>query len=77
MAGGRPKGAVTQELLRRSIQAGKLIKLIEDHAVNGTPLEPTRLDAAKFLIGKVLANPVPKDDEGKTPPGPLLIAWQQ
>lgn len=91
----------TQERIRQEIKAGKLIKFLQEHALDGSELtseitkaiedfkdapeklwaalskyETSRIDAAKFLLSRVVSPPVPKDDDGKTPSGPVIIAWQ-
>lgn len=73
---GRPKGVMTQEALRRVIEAEKLIHFLQDHALTGDEIDASRIDSAKFLISRAVSPPVPKDDDGKTPTGPVMIAWQ-
>jgi len=50
-----------QEEIKQKIQVSQLVKLLHDHALKGEFLgrevNPSRIDAAKFLIGKVLGNP--------------------
>lgn len=67
----------TQESVRLQIKAGKLIDFLQNHALDGSELDNSRVDAAKFLLSRVISPPVPKDDDGKTPTGPVMIAWQQ
>lgn len=67
----------TQESVRLQIEAGKLITFLQNHALTGSELDNSRVDAAKFLLTRVISPPIPKDDEGKTPSGPVMIAWQQ
>lgn len=67
----------TQESVRLQIKAGKLISFLQDHALEGSELDTSRVDAAKFLLSRVISPPIPKDDDGKTPSGPVLITWQQ
>lgn len=67
----------TQESVRLQIQAGKLIEFLQNHALEGQELDTSRVDAAKFLLSRVISPPIPKDDDGKTQNGPVMIAWQQ
>lgn len=67
----------TQESVRLQIEAGKLIKFLQNHALDGSELDTSRVDAAKFLLSRVISPPVPKGDDGKTPAGPMVITWQQ
>lgn len=67
----------TQESVRLQIEAGKLITFLQTHALTGSELDTSRVDAAKFLLSRVISPPIPKDDDGKTPNGPVMIAWQQ
>lgn len=76
---GRPPGVKlnprTQEAIRAKIKAGELIEFLKDHALNGGEIDSSRVEAAKFLLTRVISPPIPKDDDGKTPTGPVLISW--
>lgn len=83
----RPKrqlNARTQEALRQRIQADHLIASMQKHALSDVSTMDegearamgSKLDAAKFLLTRAISPPVPKDDDGKTPQGPVIIAWQ-
>lgn len=74
----RPKTQLnqrTQEAIRAKIKSGQLIKFLQDHALDGAELDNSRVDAAKFLLSRTISPPIPKDDDGKTPSGPVLITW--
>jgi hypothetical protein len=45
-----------QQSVKDKIQASQLVNLLQNHALDGTEVTPTRLDAAKFLLNKVLSN---------------------
>lgn len=47
-----------QDEVKTKIQASQLINFLQNHALNGGEVNPTRVDAAKFLLNKILANPV-------------------
>lgn len=53
---GRPMGKLHQEDVRRKIQAGQLLKVLENHALNddGKELSPTRIKAIEILLKKSL-----------------------
>lgn len=50
-----------QEDVKAKIQASQLINLLQDHALTGEyqnkEVTPTRIDAAKFLLNKIISNP--------------------
>lgn len=45
-----------QESVKDKIQCSQLVNLLQDHALKGTEISPTRIDAAKFLLNKRLSN---------------------
>lgn len=45
-----------QEDIKKKIQGVHLVKLLQDHALTGKELNATRLDAAKFLLNKIVSN---------------------
>lgn len=49
-------GKLHQEDVRRKIQAGQLLKVLENHALNddGSELSPTRIKAIEILLKKSL-----------------------
>jgi len=53
---GRPMGKLHQEDVRRKIQAGQLLKVLENHALNddGKELSATRIKAIEILLRKSL-----------------------
>ena len=53
---GRPVGKLHQDDVRSKIQATKLVKILEDHALIGTELEPSRIKAIEILLRKSVAD---------------------
>ena len=52
---GRPMGRLHQDDVRAKIQAGQLIKTLQDHALTGDDdLSPTRMKAIEILLRKSL-----------------------
>jgi len=45
------------EDVKAKIQVIQLLLFLQKHALEGKKVDSTRVDAAKFLINKVLANP--------------------
>lgn len=45
-----------QQSVKDKIQASQLVNLLQNHAIDGTELSQTRIDAAKFLLNKTLSN---------------------
>jgi len=49
-----------QEDIKAKIQGVHLVKLLQDHALtgeyNGVEINTTRIDAAKFLLNKIISN---------------------
>lgn len=49
-----------QDEIKAKIQASQLVNLLQDHALTGeyqgNEVNPSRIDAAKFLLNKVLSN---------------------
>lgn len=66
-----------QQSVRDKIQATQLVKRLQDEALGKIEMTDGQRDSAKFLLTRCISPPVPKDDEGKTAIGPVLIAWQQ
>ena len=68
-----------QEDVKAKIQAIQLINLLQNHALTGfhndVEVSQTRIDAAKFLLNKVIANP--PAEVNNTLSGNLSIKWQQ
>ena len=79
----RQLNAKTQEALRQRIQSAQLIKSVQKLALSDLSTMDegearaigTKLEAAKFLLTRSISPPIPKDDDGKTPSGPVLITW--
>jgi hypothetical protein len=65
-----------QQSVREKIQTTQLVKRLQDDALGLIEMTDGQRDSAKFLVGRCLSPPVPKDDDGKTPAGPVVIAWQ-
>lgn len=65
-----------QDCVRKRIQATQLVKRLQDDALGKIQMTDGQRDSAKFLVSRCLSPPVPKDDDGKTPAGPVMIAWQ-
>lgn len=66
-----------QQSVRDKIQATQLVKRLQDEALGKIEMTDGQRDSAKFLLTRCISPPVPKDDDGNTPTGPVLIAWQQ
>lgn len=45
-----------QEDVKKKIQASQLINFLQNHALKGKQTDSTRIDAAKFLLNKVISN---------------------
>lgn len=46
-----------QDEVKAKIQASQLVNLLQNHALKGGDnINPTRVDAAKFLLNKLLSN---------------------
>jgi hypothetical protein len=79
----RQLNAKTQEALRQRIQSAQLIKSVQKLALSdlssldegSARAVSVKLEAAKFLLTRAISPPVPKDDDGKTATGPVLITW--
>jgi len=54
-----------QEDVKAKIQASQLINFVQNHALNGGEVNQTRIDAAKFLLNKVVSN-APTEIDKKT-----------
>lgn len=53
---GRPIGKLHQDDVRRKIQASQLVNLLQNHALKGTELAPSRMKAAEILLRKSLSD---------------------
>jgi hypothetical protein len=42
---------------RQKIKVAALLNFVQEHALDDRTASPTRLDAAKFLLNKAIANP--------------------
>ena len=65
-----------QESVRRRIQATQLVKRLQDEALGKIELTDGQRESAKFLLTRAISPPVPKDDDGKSQSGPVVIMWQ-
>lgn len=49
-----------QDEIKAKIQASQLVNLLQDHALTGMyqggEVNPSRIDAAKFLLNKIISN---------------------
>lgn len=45
-----------QEEVKAKIQASQLINLLQNHALEDNDVSATRIDAAKFLLNKLISN---------------------
>lgn len=66
-----------QQSVRDKIQGTQLVKRLQDEALGKIELTDGQRESAKFLLTRLISPPVPKDDEGNTAVGPVMIAWQQ
>lgn len=60
-----------QESVRAKIQGSQLVNLLQNHALNDTEIAESRLNAAKFLLGKVLSNPPEQVEHA----GTVKLTW--
>lgn len=49
-----------QQAVKDKIQGSQLVKRLQDHANGELDLTPTQIDAAKFLLNKIISN-APQD----------------
>lgn len=54
MAGGRPKGIWTPQIVRDRIQTTKLVDRLTDHVLGKVEMQPTQVTAALGLLKKAL-----------------------
>lgn len=54
-----------QEDVKKKIQASQLINFLQNHALEDKDASPTRIDAAKFLLNKLISN-APTEIDQKT-----------
>lgn len=45
-----------QEDVKKKIQASQLVNLLQNHALEDNEVSATRIDAAKFLLNKLISN---------------------
>lgn len=66
-----------QEDIKAKIQGVQLTKLLQDHALtgeyNGIEVSQSRIDAAKFLLNKIVANP--PADSNVNHSGSVSFGW--
>jgi hypothetical protein len=72
----RRANPAAQETIRARIDGSRLAKMLNDHAFGEVEMTDEQRDSAKFLLTRCISPPVPKDDDGKTPKVPIIIAWQ-
>ena len=46
-----------QEDVKEKIRASQLVNFLQNHALEDAVASPTRIDAAKFLLNKLIGNP--------------------
>lgn len=52
----KPLHPVKVENMKEKIKTTLLIKMLQDHALEDNEVSNSRIDAAKYLLGKVLSN---------------------
>ena len=57
-----------QEDVKKKIQASQLVNLLQNHALNDNEVSATRIDAAKFLLNKLISS-APTQTELSGPEG--------
>lgn len=63
-----------QEDVRKKIQASQLINFLQNHALKGdSEVAQSRIDAAKFLLNKSIANPA--TDNNVNHSGTVKFGW--
>ena len=65
-----------QQSVKDKIQASQLVNLLQKHALDGTDLLPTRIDAAKFLLNKMISNAPQDVNVGGQEDNPLVSKIQ-
>lgn len=63
-----------QEDVKAKIQVSQLINFLQNHALEGTDANSSRIDAAKFLINKRLPNPA--TDINSKIEGEFTVKWK-
>ena len=69
-----------QEEVKAKIQASQLINVLQNHALGSSEneLKPTQIDAAKFLLNKILSNaPTQIEQETDLTAEVNHYAWQE
>ena len=59
--------------MKAKIQATQLINLLQNRALKDKEVSSTRIDAAKFLLNKVLSNPAADSNLNHT--GTVRFGW--
>ena len=62
-----------QEDVKNKIRASQLVKFLQEHALDGREGSKSRVEAAKFLLSKIIANP-PQAVEHSGPDGEEIQA---
>ena len=62
-----------QEEVKAKIQASQLVNFLQNHALEGTEANNSRVDAAKFLLNKIIGNPV--EEKVVEHSGTLQFGW--
>lgn len=69
-----------QEDVKAKIQASQLVNVLQNHALGASEneLKPTQIDAAKFLLNKILSNaPTQIEQETDLTAEVNHYAWQE
>lgn len=64
-----------QEEIKAKIQASQLVNFLQDHALSGTEASNSRVDAAKFLLNKLISNPPTEVDQKTEHSGTVGFKW--
>lgn len=65
-----------QEDVKAKIKASQLVNFLQNHALtDGSEASQSRIDAAKFLLNKVLSNP--PTDVNNNLSGNVTCTWQK
>lgn len=63
-----------QEDIKTKIQGSQLVNFLQKHALDGDEANSTRIDAAKFLLNKIISNPPTEIDQKTHLSGGVEIA---
>ena len=60
---------------KEKIRVSMLLNRLDNHIFNGDAMTSTQLDAAKFLLNKIIANPVEKKEVEMS--GVMGLKWME